>query len=137
MKPDSTSLIIKRSQLPKAGKGLFTKTVVKKGEHIVEYLGNITTWQALDHDEGRNGYVFYVTRNYVIDARNTPEHLARYANDANGLTKVAGLRNNAEYVKVGKKVYIKAIRNIKAGAEIFVDYGKEYWDVMKYNKSIA
>jgi SET domain-containing protein len=32
-----------------------------------------------------------------------------------------------------KKVFIEAIKDIPAGSEILVSYGKEYWDVMKEN----
>jgi hypothetical protein len=34
-------------------------------------------------------------------------------------------------------VYIDATRDIPAGAEILVDYGKEYWDVIRYNQKIS
>ena len=34
------TLIVKKSQLPKAGKGLYTKVPIKKGEKIIEYKGN-------------------------------------------------------------------------------------------------
>jgi hypothetical protein len=35
------------------------------------------------------------------------------------------------------KVYIDANRNICAGTEILVEYGKEYWDVIRYNQKIS
>ncbi len=126
-------LIIKRSTLPGAGKGLFTKNYIAKGNAIVEYKGTITTWKDVDHTEGENGYIYYVKRNYVIDARPHPLSLARYANDARGLKKVKGILNNAEYKEIGLKVFIVAKKDIAAGAEIFVDYGKEYWDTIRYN----
>jgi SET domain-containing protein len=31
------------------------------------------------------------------------------------------------------KVYITALRDLEAGEEIFVGYGKEYWDAIRYN----
>jgi hypothetical protein len=30
-------------------------------------------------------------------------------------------------------VYIEAVKDVSAGSEIFVSYGKEYWDVMRKN----
>jgi len=33
-------------------------------------------------------------------------------------------------------VYILASKNIPANAEIFVPYGKEYWDAVRYNIKI-
>ena len=126
-------LVVKRSGLPNAGKGLFTKVFIPKGALIVEYNGTITTWKEVDHTDGENGYIYYVKRNYVIDARPHPDALARYANVARGLKRVKGMTNNAEYAEVGLKVFIKASKNILAGSEIFADYGKEYWDVIRYN----
>jgi uncharacterized protein len=130
------SLAVKRSGLPGAGKGLFTKVFIPKGTKVVEYKGTITTWKEVDHKKGENGYIYYVKRNYVIDARPHPEALARYANDAKGLFRVKGISNNAEYTEEGNKVYIVAKKDIEPGREIFVDYGKEYWDVIKYNLKI-
>lgn len=126
-------LVIKRSQLPRAGKGLFTKVFIPKDALIVEYKGKITTWKEVDHSEGDNGYIYYVKRNYVIDARPHPTALARYANDARGLQRQKGITNNAAYAEIGLKVFIKAKKDIAAGSEILVDYGKEYWDNIRYN----
>ena len=126
-------LVVRRSKLPAAGKGLFTRKSITKGSRIVEYKGKITTWKDVKHDEGSNGYIFYVKRYHVIDARFHSNALARYANDANGLQKVKGLRNNSEYEVEGLRVFIDAVSDIPAGGEIFVAYGKEYWEVIRYN----
>lgn len=127
------SLAIKKSGLPGAGKGLFTKVFIPKGTKIVEYKGTITTWKEVDHKQGENGYIYYVKRNYVIDARPHPTALARYANDAKGLFRVKGMTNNAEYTEENNQVFITATKDIDPGQEIFVDYGKEYWEVIRYN----
>jgi uncharacterized protein len=126
-------LIIKRSTLKGAGKGLFTARDISKGTKIVEYKGKITTWKEVDDRKGLNAYIYYVNRNHVIDARTTTKELARYANDAKGLLRCEGLSNNCTYEIEGIKVYIKAMRNIPAGSELFVGYGKEYWDIIKEN----
>jgi len=126
-------LVIKRSSLPGAGKGLFTKNFIPKGTPIVEYKGKITTWKEVEHNNGENGYIYYVKRSHVIDASNNTEELARYANDAPGITRVKGVTNNAEYVEDGVRVFIQAKKDIPAGSEIFVPYGKEYWDVIRHN----
>ena len=129
-------LVVKKSQIPGAGKGLFTKKAIAKGERIVEYKGRRSTWKEVDHRDGSNMYIYYVNRNFVIDARTYPKSLGRYVNDAKGLTVIKGLTNNCEYVPDGTKVYVTALKNIPAGAELFVSYGKEYWDVIKYNASL-
>lgn len=124
------SLVVKRSKLPKAGKGLFSKTFIPKGSKIVEYKGKVTTWKDADHNEGNNLYIFYVNKNHVINAEKY-KGLARYANDARGLTRIKGVKNNSEYYTENKKVFIRAIRDIEPGSEILVAYGAEYWEVIK------
>jgi SET domain-containing protein len=126
-------LVVKRSGLKGAGKGLFTTKDIPRGTKIVEYKGKITKWKEVDDRNGLNGYIYYVTRNHVIDASDTKDALARYANDAKGLQRVDGITNNCTYIIEGVKVYIKAMRNIAAGSELFVGYGKEYWDIIKEN----
>ena len=129
-------LRVKKSLLPGAGKGLFTKVFIPKGTRIVEYKGRITTWKEVDHKEGTNGYIYYVTRNHVIDAGTYKSALARYANDGRGLYRIKGVLNNAQYIEDGKKVYIESTKDIPAGSEILVSYGKEYWDVIRHNLSL-
>lgn len=129
-------LYVKISTLPNAGKGLFTKKAIPKGTKIVEYTGTITAWKEVDHNDGANPYIFYVNKNHVIDASNDASSLARYANDARGLAKIPGLLNNTEFVEEGVRVFLVARTDIPRRAEIFVGYGKEYWDVIKYNAKI-
>ncbi|MBN8788353.1 MAG: SET domain-containing protein [Terrimonas sp.] len=126
-------LVVKKSTLPNAGKGLFTRKTIPKGTRIVEYKGTITTWKEVDHNEGSNGYIYYINRNTVINARPHPDYLARYANDAKGIAKLKGVTNNAVYATEGLKAYIESTKEIPAGAEIFVGYGKEYWDTIRHN----
>lgn len=129
-------LAVKKSTLPYAGKGLFTRKAIPKGTKIVEYKGTISRWKDVNHNEGKNGYIYYINRNHVIDAGPHPEYIARYANDARGLTRIKGVSNNAVYNTEGLKVYICSIRDIPAGGEILVGYGKEYWDVIRHNMKL-
>lgn len=128
-------LKVKKSQLPDSGKGLFTLEDIKKGEKIVEYLGEIVPWKVCAEraKEDKGGYVLFINNNHCIDAFPTKDAIARYANDARGLSRVEGLKNNAQYEIEKKRGYIVSKRNIKAGEEILVGYGKEYWDVIKEN----
>ena len=112
---------------------LFTKKSITKGTRVVEYRGKITTWKDVDHQDGTNSYIYFVSKNYVIDGLPFKNEKARYANDARGLTRVKGITNNCKYVKDKMRIYIEAKKNIPAGSEILVDYGKEYWDVIKKN----
>src|SRR5688572_9487526 len=119
-------LIIKKSTIPNSGKGLFTKKFIPKGTRIVEYKGKITPWKEVKDEDGKNGYIFYVNRNHVINALPAKKAIARYANDARGLVKIKGVTNNADYITDGLKAFIEARKDIPAGAEILVDYGKDY-----------
>jgi uncharacterized protein len=126
------NLVVKKSTIPGAGKGLFTKIFIPKGTRIVEYKGRITSWKEVKNDD-TNGYIYTINRNHVIDAKRTLSALARYANDAKGMNRVKGINNNSVYANDGLKAYIESTKDIEAGSEIFVDYTKEYWDVMKVN----
>src|SRR5688572_19363243 len=126
-------LTVKPSTIPNSGKGLFTKKFIPKGTRIVEYKGKISTWKDVKDEDGKNGYIFFINRNHVIDAKPRKKALARYANDARGLEKIKGLTNNCDYVADGLKAYIESKKDIPAGAEIFVDYGKDYWKVIRDN----
>jgi SET domain-containing protein len=75
-------LYVKRSTIPDSGKGLFTRKFIPKGTRIVEYKGKITKWKDVVDEDGKNGYIFYVNRNHVINALPTKKAFARYANDA-------------------------------------------------------
>lgn len=127
-------LYTKKSTIPGAGKGLFTKVFIPKGTRIVEYKGRILTWKQVEKmpDESY-GYVFWFSNNYVIDAWKTKKGIAHFSNDANGITRVPGIKNNCEYDTVKRRCYLKAIRDIEAGSEILVPYGAEYWQVIRYN----
>lgn len=126
-------LFTQTSNIPGAGLGLFTNIFIPKGTRIVEYKGKVTDWENANHQDGLNAYIYFVSDDHVIDASRRKKALARYANDARGLKRIKGLGNNAEYVEEGVKVYIQATKDIPAGAEILVGYGKEYWDVLKEN----
>jgi uncharacterized protein len=130
------SLFIKKSQLPNSGKGLFTKKEITKGTRIVEYKGKLRKWKDVKHEDGHNGYLMYITRNAVIDARPLTKNFGRYANDASGIVKMTGLKNNCEYVSEGDKCYIESTRLIKKGEEILVAYGKEFWQLQKKIRSL-
>lgn len=128
------NLFIKKSTLPGAGKGLFTKVAIKKGTRIVEYKGEVVTWKEVEKmADDRNGYVFFFNNKYCIDAWKTKKGVAHFANDAKGIVRIEGVKNNSEYVTEKKRCYIEAIRDIPKGAEILVGYGAEYWQVIRYN----
>jgi uncharacterized protein len=123
-------LRVRRSVIPKSGKGLFTTIDIAKGKRIVEYKGRLVKWKDVKYEDATNGYLLYITSQAVIDGRPS-KTFGRYTNDAKGFARVEGLRNNAEYVTEGTRCFIEATRNIKAGDEILVGYGNDYWKLDK------
>lgn len=134
-------LSIKKSQLPFAGHGLWAEKDFKRGEVIVKYDGEYITWKECERrntaQTGYGGYYLFITKKRCIDAQYSEWAQGRYANDAAGLSRVEGLRNNARYEIINKEAYIMASRNIKAGEEIFVSYGRSYWKTMKEVLSVS
>jgi uncharacterized protein len=120
-------LKIKKSTIPGAGKGVFTKIDIKKGDVITELVGPIITtkeYNALSDLE--QNYTFYISRNSILNSYPATEQFARYINDANGSSKTRK-KNNTEFLVKRKRVYIVATTNIKKDSELFVDYGEDYW----------
>ena len=125
-------LRVKTSTIPQSGKGLFVNVDVPKGTIITEYIGRRATWADVE-DDADNPYIYYIDDENVIDASKDLKSFGRYANDAAGLTKVAGIKNNAEYHEEGNRVFIKAKKDIAAGSEVFVAYGRDYWKQIRDN----
>lgn len=127
------ALLVKKSQIPNSGKGLFTNKDIKKGAKIIEYRGEILDEKEFNirADKKETYYVFFVKKNLYIDPMRTPQYKARYANDAAGSTRVKGFRNNSYFDVIDDRCFIIASRKIKAGEEIFVSYTKSYWSYIK------
>ena len=83
--------------------------------------------------DSTNFYIYTVNPKHVIDAKRTLKAWARYANDARGLKRIKGVTNNCHFLNDGLRVYIESGKNIPAGSELLVDYGKAYWDVIRQN----
>ena len=102
------------------GKGVFALQPIAKGEVLIEYRGQRISWEeALDrhpHDPEQPDHTFYfhVDEGYVIDA-NVNGNAARWINHA--------CSPNCEADEVDGRVFIKARKAIKAGDELFYDYG--------------
>lgn len=120
-------LRVRKSSIPGAGKGLFTSVEILKGGLVTEYKGRLCRWKEVKDQDGYNAYIFKINESWAIDGLRTLSAKGRYANDARGIRRVAGCRNNSEYITRGKRCYISATRRIRAGEEVFVDYGRAYW----------
>jgi uncharacterized protein len=102
------------------GKGVFAIAALKKGEVLIEYKGEIITWkQALrrhphDPNDPDHTFFFHIDDKHVIDA-------ARGGNAARWINHAC--TPNCEADEIDGRVFIKALRAIKPGTELFYDYG--------------
>jgi len=101
------------------GKGVFTTAAFAKGERIIEYTGELIDWpEALrrhPHDPSQPDHTFYfhVGEDQVIDG-NVGGNSSRWINHA--------CEPNCEAEEADGRVFIKALRRIKPGSELFFDY---------------
>jgi uncharacterized protein len=102
------------------GKGVFSTTKLKKGEQVIEYKGEIIDWkEALrrhphDPTDPDHTFYFHIDEHNVIDAK-FGGNAARWINHA--------CTPNCEADEVDGRIFIKALRTIKPGTELFYDYG--------------
>jgi len=101
----------------KTGKGLFACVEIPKGEFIVEYTGEKIPTKVADALKTR--YLFELDDDWTIDGESL-SNIARYINHS--------CEPNAEAEIHDDHILISAIRDIKAGEEISIDYGDEYFD---------
>lgn len=106
-------LKVKRS---KSGLGLFTLAPIKKGEFVIEYVGDIIDNKEADKRGGM--YLFQTNKNRFIDG-SSRKNIARYVNHA--------CKPNCEIDIIKGHVIILSKRNIKAGEELNYDYDTEFF----------
>jgi SET domain-containing protein len=114
------------------GKGLFTTKDIKKGERVCTYMGEyIDNDEALRRcDAGIDQFLVETVNDGILDSMPIFCH-AMYANDAAGITRKEGIRNNCKIEIEDGGPRMVATRNIKAGDEILVGYGRVYWNNVK------
>ncbi len=110
-------LQVRRSSIH--GRGVFATVAIAKGERIIEYKGEVIDWpEALrrhPHDPSQPDHTFYfhVGEDHVIDG-NVGGNSSRWINHA--------CEPNCEAEEVDGRIFIKALRRIKPGSELFFDY---------------
>ena len=114
-------LEVRPSLLAGAGDGLFTRAAWPAGSTLGEYAGSRLTF--LQYLRSRDWtYMYWLDRNEFVDPRHHPRVQARYANH-----HFEPDRRNGEFVVRDRRVYLRALRDLAAGEEIYVDYGELYW----------
>jgi SET domain-containing protein len=103
------------------GKGVFALLPIPKGETIIEYTGEIIGWpEALErhpHNPDDPHHTFYFSLDcgsHVIDAL-YGGNASRWINHA--------CKPNCEADEENGRVFIKSLRDIEPGEELFYDYG--------------
>jgi hypothetical protein len=102
------------------GKGVFALSDLAEGETLIEYIGEVITWkEALrrhphDPKDPNHTFYFHMDEKHVIDAKHGGNS-SRWINHS--------CKPNCEADENDGRVFIKALRNIKAGEELFYDYG--------------
>ena len=102
------------------GKGVFAVQDLAEGETLIEYVGEVVTWkEALrrhphDPTDPNHTFYFHIDEKHVIDAK-YGGNSSRWINHS--------CKPNCEADEDEGRVFIKALRNIKAGEELFYDYG--------------
>lgn len=144
-------VFVKQSTIPNAGFGLFARKNIKEGALITEYGGRMITAQEI----GNRDYIYEFPEKLVRIIRDSPgisreekvkidASIRRYKGtvlDARTNFRLSEmgrwinsdpLQQNVVLIFLGEKngewkIGFEAIREIKKGEEIFVDYGKKYW----------
>jgi SET domain-containing protein len=106
--------VVKRTT---TGLGLFATEPIPGGKRLIEYVGRILANEIVDKMRGK--YFFGINSKWSLDG-SARSNIARYINHS--------CRPNADAFISGKRVWIWSKKNIKAGQEIKINYGKEYFD---------
>lgn len=102
------------------GKGVFALQPLAAGETLFEYAGEVITWaEALrrhPHDPSQPDHTFYfhIDDQHVIDGAHGGNS-SRFINHS--------CDPNCEADEVDGRVFIKTLRRVKAGEELYFDYG--------------
>ncbi|GAA6142228.1 SET domain-containing protein-lysine N-methyltransferase [Hydrogenophaga sp. 5NK40-0174] len=102
------------------GKGVYAVQDIAAGNRLIEYTGEVITWkEALrrhphDPKDPNHTFYFHIDDKHVIDAK-YGGNSARWINHS--------CNPNCEADVDGGRVFIEALRDIKAGEELFYDYG--------------
>jgi hypothetical protein len=102
------------------GKGVFALQDIAEGETLIEYVGEVISWDEAqdrhphDPEDPNHTFYFHVNEDRVIDALHGGNS-SRWINHS--------CDPSCEADEDKGRIFIKAIRNIKAGEELNYDYG--------------
>ncbi len=109
---------------PIAGTGAFASRAFRRGERIVEYVGErISKSESLLRCEADNNFIFHLDEEWDIDG-SVPGNPARFLNHS--------CAPNCEAVLMDGGIWISALRKIAAGEELTFDYGYDLIDYQEH-----
>ncbi|KAF9869600.1 SET domain-containing protein [Colletotrichum karsti] len=135
----SKAVIVGQSQLEGCGYGLFTAEDIAQDEFVIEYTGELIVADEGVRREARRGEAFAAEKStsYVfslldyegiwVDAA-IYGNLSRYINHA---VENANVQPSIFYVNGEYRIRFSATRNIKAGEELFFNYGENFPNLTK------
>lgn len=103
------------------GKGVFALQPIAAGQRVIEYTGEVISWPEAQrrhpHDpaDPHHTFFFHIDEQHVIDAK-VGGNAARWINHA------CDPNCEAEETPEGR-IFIKALRDLQPGEELFYDYG--------------
>jgi SET domain-containing protein len=109
-------VVVKKSS---SGLGLFAGRDFKKGDLIIEYVGEKITEEEANRRGGK--YLFELNDNWTIDGKGR-HNIARYINHA------CKPNANPQLDDAEEHIYIYAKKSIKKGEEITYSYGPMYFN---------
>ncbi|TEA22443.1 Histone-lysine N-methyltransferase EZH1 [Colletotrichum sidae] len=135
----SKAVILGQSQLEGCGYGLFTAEDISQDEFVIEYRGELIVADEGVRREARRGEAFATEKStsYVfslldyegiwVDAA-IYGNLSRYINHA---VEAANVQPSILYVNGEYRIRFSATRSIKAGEELFFNYGANFPNLTK------
>jgi len=114
---------IDQSTIRDAGKGLFAKVNISPGDTIGPYTGIVLSDKEVDREPYVDSdYVLWVCKDHNIVGEGPGASYVRFINHHD--------KPNCRFVVSTrwKKARVEAIKRIRPGEEIFVDYGPYYWE---------
>jgi hypothetical protein len=102
------------------GKGVFAVQPIAAGDTVIEYVGEVITWEEAQrrhpHDpcDPNHTFYFHIDGDHVIDAL-FEGNASKWINHA--------CDPNCESDERGGRIFIQAVRDIAAGEELNYDYG--------------
>ena len=128
---EETSFAVRACEEPGKGRGLFALRTFAPGDLVIEYRGDVISWEGLAKRFGtgtinlQGKYVFELRElgSYIDAGDEATAGRARYINHSQRWPNLA-----VEVDLLHNRVWFQAVCPIEVGDELCFDYGERYWD---------